>query len=162
MILYNNKEIDFNGCPGCAYAKGEFALDAGMVYENENFTLSQDWELPIKGFMFVSPKRHVETLSELTDEERYEMFTIVNTTVNYLRKNKVCDNYNYVIEEKPGRHLHVWIMPRYKWMEDVSKGIIKNIGDIFTFAKENFRNKENYQEIDNVSRTLRKEFECNK
>lgn len=43
MISYNNKEIVFNGCPGCAYGKHEFELDCGMAYENERFTMSQDW-----------------------------------------------------------------------------------------------------------------------
>ena len=50
MISYNNKEIIFKGCPGCAYGKHEFNLECGMAYENDRFTLSQDWELPIQGF----------------------------------------------------------------------------------------------------------------
>ena len=70
MINYANEEIKFSGCPGCAYAKHEFELPCGMAYENENFTLSQDWELPIDGFLIVSPKRHIEKFSELTNEER--------------------------------------------------------------------------------------------
>ena len=76
MISYNNKEIVFNGCPGCAYGRHEFHLDCGMSYENERFTLSQDWELPIQGFFIVSPKRHIEKLSELSNDERNEMFYI--------------------------------------------------------------------------------------
>ena len=60
MISYNNKEIIFKGCPGCAYGKHEFNLECGMAYENDRFTLSQDWELPIQGFFIVSPKRHIE------------------------------------------------------------------------------------------------------
>lgn len=42
MISYNNKEIIFKGCPGCAYGKHEFNLECGMAYENDRFTLSQD------------------------------------------------------------------------------------------------------------------------
>lgn len=33
------------------------------------YTLSQDWEIPIKGFFIASPKRHIEKLCELTDDE---------------------------------------------------------------------------------------------
>ena len=54
---------------GCAYANHVFALQCGMVYEDEMITISQDWELPINGFMVVCPKRHVEYLSELTEDE---------------------------------------------------------------------------------------------
>ena len=56
MKNYANEEISYNGCPGCAYAKHEFELPCGMAYENNNFTMSQDWELPIEGFYIVSPK----------------------------------------------------------------------------------------------------------
>ena len=53
MINYANKKVEFTGCPGCAYANHKFELPCGMAYENERFTLSQDWELPIEGFMVV-------------------------------------------------------------------------------------------------------------
>ena len=91
MISYNNKEIIFKGCPGCAYGKHEFNLECGMAYENDRFTLSQDWELPIQGFFIVSPKRHIEKLCELTKDERNEMFEIVDKTVKILRDNKICE-----------------------------------------------------------------------
>ena len=60
MINYMNELVEYTGCPACAYAKHEFELPCGMAHENDNFTLSQDWELPIEGFFVVSPKRHTE------------------------------------------------------------------------------------------------------
>ena len=44
MKNYANEMITFNGCPGCAYANHEFSLPCGMAYENDKWTLSQDWE----------------------------------------------------------------------------------------------------------------------
>lgn len=155
MLLYSNEEVKYEGCPGCAFAKHQFEIPCKMAYENDNFTLSQDWELPIPGFFVVSPKRHVEKLSELTDEERNEMFAIVNQTVSILREGNVCENFEYVFEEKPHRHLHVWIMPRHKWM---GKDIITNIGTIFDYAKKEFRNEETYQLIDEISGYVRKKI----
>ena len=72
MINYANEHVEYKGCPGCAYGKHEFTLPCGMAYENEKFTLSQDWELPIEGFLVVSPKRCVEKFADLTEEERIE------------------------------------------------------------------------------------------
>lgn len=161
MISYNNKEIVFNGCPGCAYGKHEFELDCGMAYENERFTMSQDWELPIKGFFIVSPKRHIEKLCELTEEERNEMFSIVDKTVNILRTNKICERFDYIFEERENRHLHVWILPRYDWMNEIGEDIIDNIGLIFKYAKENFRNIEVYEEINNITKIVKNEFKYN-
>lgn len=158
MISYNNKEIIFKGCPGCAYGKHEFNLECGMVYENERFTLSQDWEIPIKGFFIASPKRHIEKLCELTKDERNEMFEIVDKTVKILRDNKICERFDYIFEEKENRHLHVWILPRYNWMNKIVNDIIDNIGIILEYAKTNFRNDENYEEIKRISDIVKNNF----
>ncbi len=158
MISYNNKEIVFDGCPGCAYGKHEFTLDCGMAYENERFTLSQDWELPIQGFFVVCPKRHVEKFCELSDDERNEMFYIVDKTVRVLRNNNVCDRYDYIFEEKENRHLHVWIMPRHKWMNEIVDDIIDDIGEVFTYAKANLKNDDNFEEINRITDIVRNEF----
>ncbi len=159
MISYNNKEIVYKGCPGCAYGKHEFELDCGMAYENERFTMSQDWELPIKGFFIVSPKRHVEKLCELSEEERNEMFSIVNKTSSILREKNTCDSFEYVFEEKEKRHLHVWILPRYNWMNDICEDVIDNIGLIFEYAKNNFRDNNNYEEIKKITEVVKEEFD---
>lgn len=158
MISYNNKEIIFKGCPGCAYGKHEFNLECGMAYENDRFTLSQDWELPIQGFFIVSPKRHIEKLSELTTDERNEMFSIVDKTVKILRDNNICDRFDYIFEEKENRHLHVWILPRYNWMNEIVDDIIGNIRIIFDYAKENFRNDENYKKIKEITEIVKSNF----
>ena len=158
MISYNNKEIIFKGCPGCAYGKHEFNLECGMAYENDRFTLSQDWELPIQGFFIVSPKGHIEKLCELTKDERNEMFEIVDKTVKILRDNKICERFDYIFEEKENRHLHVWILPRYNWMNKIVNDIIDNIGIIFEYAKTNFRNDENYEEIKRISDIIKNNF----
>lgn len=69
MINYQNQKVEANGCLGCSYANHEFSLPCGMAYEDENFTLSQDWEVPIPGFLIISPKKHIETFMEMTKYE---------------------------------------------------------------------------------------------
>ena len=155
MINYANEEVKYTGCPGCAYVKHEFVLPCGMAYENEKFTLSQDWELPIEGFMIVSPKRCVEKLSDLTREERIEMFDITDKTIKILRENNICDRFEVIFEEKENRHLHVWIMPRHKWMAELVGDIIDNIGTILEYAKSNFRNEETYQRIKEITNIVK-------
>jgi diadenosine tetraphosphate (Ap4A) HIT family hydrolase len=156
MINYANKKVEFNGCPGCAYANHEFILPCGMAYENDKFTLSQDWELPIEGFFVVSPKRCVEKFADLTEEERVEIFDITHKTINILRENNICDRFNMVFEEKENRHFHIWIMPRHKWMTELVGDIIDHIGEIFEYAKENFRNEETYKRIEEITNIVRK------
>ncbi len=160
MINYANENVYFNGCPACAYANHEFKLPCGMAYENERFTLSQDWELPIQGFFVVSPKRCVEKFEQLNKEEKIEIFEIVDKTVKILRENNICDRFNIIFEEKENRHFHVWIMPRHKWMSDLVENIIDNIGMIFEYAKNNMRNDENFNVIKEITNLVRKNFEC--
>lgn len=160
MINYANENVYFNGCPACAYANHEFQLPCGMAYENERFTLSQDWELPIQGFFVVSPKRCVEKFEQLNKEEKIEIFDIVDKTVKILRENNICDRFNIIFEEKENRHFHIWIMPRHKWMSDLVGDIIDNIGIIFEYAKNNMRNDENYNVIKEITNLVKINFEC--
>lgn len=160
MINYANENVYFNGCPACAYANHEFQLPCGMAYENERFTLSQDWELPIQGFFVVSPKRCVEKFEQLNKEEKIEIFEIVDKTVKILRENNICDRFNIIFEEKENRHFHIWIMPRHKWMSDLVGDIIDNIGIIFEYAKNNMRNDENYNVIKEITNLVKINFEC--
>jgi diadenosine tetraphosphate (Ap4A) HIT family hydrolase len=161
MLNYVNEKIVADGCPGCAYARHEFSLPCGIAYENEKFILSQDWELPIVGFMVLSPKRHIDKLEELSSDERNEMFDLVNKTIIILRNNKICDRFDIIFEEKERKHFHIWIMPRHEWMSNLVDDIINNIGDVFEYAKNNYRNDEVFKEINNVTNILRKELvEC--
>ena len=158
MINYANEVVEFEGCPGCAYAKHEFVLPCGMAYENDKFTLSQDWELPIPGFFIVSPKRCVANFAEFTLEERAEMFEIVDKTIKILKENNVCNGFNVIFEEKQGRHFHIWIMPRHEWMSDLVGDIIDNIGEIFEYAKNNLRTTESFEKIKQLTDIVKMNF----
>ena len=158
MKLYTGKEIEFHGCPGCLYARHEFTLPCGFVYEDDLFTISQDWELPIPGFFVLSPKRCVEKLSDLTDKEREKMFLLLYTTMNVLRNANICERFNVIFEEKENRHFHIWIMPREEWMMDFGN-IMENIEKIFSYAKTNFRTEETFKKIEEITNIVKNKFE---
>ena len=158
MISYANEEIDFKGCPGCAYARHEFDLPCGIAYENKRFILTQDWELPIPGFLIISPKKHAEKLEELSLDEKNEMFKIADRTIKVLRKNNICERFNLVLEEKDGKHIHLWVMPRHDWMFTLCDGIINDIGKIREYAINNLRNEHIYKKINNITILVNNEF----
>lgn len=158
MRIYTGEEVTFTKCPACAYARHEFVLPCGVVYEDDLFMLSQDWELPIPGFLVLSPKRCVEKLSDLTDYEREEMFKIVDKTIKLLRNSKICDRFDVIFEEKIERHFHIWIMPREKWMTELVGDIIDHIGDIFSYAKSNNRTNDNLKKIKEVTDIIKNQF----
>lgn len=158
MISYDNKEIIYNGCPGCAYAKHEFDIQCGRAYENDRFILAQDWELPIPGFLIISPKKHAEKLEELSLDEKNEMFKIADKTISILRNNNICERFNLILEEKNGKHIHLWVMPRHDWMTKLCDGIINDIGIIKDYAINNLKNEDIYKMINNITMLLNNEF----
>ena len=158
MKSYDNKIIDVMNCPGCAYANHEFSLSCGMAYEDEDVTLSQDWELPIPGFFVISPNNHASKISEIDPEVLRKINEIVQETIKILENNNVCDGFNIISEEKNNRHYHIWIMPRHKWMTENYQNIMTNIGPIFEYAKTNLRNEETYESILNITNLVREEL----
>lgn len=158
MLDYANNEIIIDGCYGCAYAKHEFTLPCGLIYEDNILTISQDWELPINGFIVICPKRHVEFLHELTVEELNHLFEYTQKTEKFLKELNICEEFGIVISEKRGVHLHVWLSPKNKLANEKFKGGIAFIKDYFKYAKENLKTEENFSLIKNTTKKLRKKF----
>ena len=155
LISYSGEEIVFEGCPACDYSNHLFSLKSGIAYEDELFMLSQDWELPIPGFLVVSPKRHIEKFCELTSDEKIKIFEIVDKSINILRENNICDNFNVIFEEKPGIHFHIWVMPRHDWMNKEFGNPTKRIDDVFKYAKNNLRDCKNLEYINKITDIIR-------
>ena len=155
FISYSGEEIAFEGCPACEYKDHIFSSKCGMAYEDELFTLSQDWELPIPGFFVVSPKKHIEKFCELTSDEKIKIFEIVDKCMLILRENNICYNYNVIFEEKPGIHFHIWIMPRHDWMDKEFGNPTKRIADVFEYAKHNFRGPKDLEYINRINEIVR-------
>ena len=161
MLNYKNEIIEFTWCPWCAYAKHEFSLPCGLVYENDNFTVSQDREFPIIGFFIISPKKHIEKLNELSEQERNEMFSIINTVIKIEKDNNICKDFNVIFYEKDKIHFHVRIMPRHERMSKICNNITQNIGLIFDYAKKNFRTEYTYKEIKKAVNITKKNLNIN-
>ena len=151
MLSYDKKEIQFNGCPGCAYARREFSLSCGIAFETDLFTVSQDWELPIKGFMIISPKRHVNRLSELNKEEKKELFELIDKTIEVLTNNQIASTFVVTFEERENIHFHACILPRHNWMQQITNHIADNFTQIIDYAKQTFISQQDYEEIKQVS-----------
>ena len=162
MKDYANNEIKVNGCYGCAYANHEFSIPCGMVYENEYLTISQDWELPINGWIVLCPKHHVEKLEDLTDKERNVLFEHVNLTTKYLKELGVSEYFSVEMEERKNVHFHISVIPKHEWMKEVAGSWMDNIGAFTEYAKTNLRTKQNLQNIENTVKKLSNLFKENK
>jgi diadenosine tetraphosphate (Ap4A) HIT family hydrolase len=158
MIDYAGNEINHNGdCDACSYASHEFSLPCGAIYEDEICTVSQDWSLPIPNFIVVAPKRHLELLTDLTNEENEHIFGIVNKVILIMREKIGVNRINCLYKELENRHFHIWIWSRDGWKE---RGInpILDMRELMDYAKNNMRQDENFKEIERTVEIMRREL----
>ena len=154
--------IDFLGnrweynCMGCAITNKEISIPGGIIFEGKYTILGADPEIPIPGFMIVNSKRHINSVSKLSKEERYEIIDVISLAEKALRELSITEEVTLVQEEK-SKHLHIWIFPNYKWMtEKFGKGI-KYLRDISEHAKNNVKDKD-IKEIIEVIDKIREYF----
>ena len=53
-------------------------------------------------------------------------------------------------------------IPRYAWMNEICDRIIKNIGTILDYAKKNFRTRDVYEQINQITKIVKKNFASKK
>ena len=151
------KQISLNGCMGCEIVNENLKPFCGILYRNENFVITQDFELPINGFIIISTIRHISKFNELTENEQTDLTKLINKTLTILEENNIAEEYNIVLEEKDC-HFHVWLMPRHKWMNEKFSKIIKNIQPIMDYAKQNLRTEDNFNQIKQTCELLKREL----
>ena len=155
--------IDFLGnkwkynCMGCAMSNKEIEIPGGIIYDGKYCILSADPEIPIPGFLIITMKRHVNSFSELSKEERYEVVDIISTAEKSLRKLNITQEVTLVQKER-SKHLHIWIFPNHNWMaEKFGKGI-KYLRNISEYAQRNSNDtniKEVLDAIDKIKKYLK-------
>ena len=160
IINLLGEEKVVNDCLGCELANGMLDVFGGMLYQDEYFNISQDFELPIDGFIIIASNKHYEFINDITDSERFLLINLINKVTKLLRSYEVCSEFNIILEEKVGRHFHVWIMPRHKWMIEKFGNVLKNIQVIQDYAKENMRTEENILKIEDTCKKLK--YDLNK
>ena len=162
---FDGKIIDVGECIGCTKANSvnNINVNPGEIIKTKNFDISQDFELPINGFIVIGSKRHIISINEMTAEEKQELIVLIDVVIASLKKLNVCSQYDVVWEEKENSHFHVWLTPRHKYLlETMGTNIIKKIGDLFEYAKKNLRTDENIKSIYNTIEDLRTELKANK
>lgn len=155
--------IDFLGnewkydCMGCAISRGDIEIPGGVIYNGKFLTLGADPEIPIPGFLIISLKRHANSFSELSRDERIEIGDVIFTAEKALKELNITSEVTLVQEER-SKHFHIWIFPNYSWMtEKFGKGITY-LRDISSYAQQN-SNEGNVKKVLDVVSKVRKYFE---
>ena len=133
-------------CIGCSISTGEVIPPGGIIRETENFILHQDPEIPIKGFLIIASKKHIKSISQLSFEESQELFDLVYKARRALESIDDIKEVS-IIQEERSSHFHLWLLPRYQWMDDICINSLSTIREIMNYARENCKTTKYINEI---------------
>ena len=136
-------------CMGCAIVNHEIDVPGGFVYEDDKFTIQQDPAIPIDGFIIINLKKHLNSITLLSEVERNQMMNLMNKVVTYLKDLNIAKEVTIVQEERC-EHLHVWIFPYHSWMDSYFGRGVSYIRDIAHFAKENATKEDKLKILETV------------
>lgn len=145
-------------CIGCALQKGEFKGMTEKILETKSFSVEQDYETPIPGFIIISSKKHIKGIEDLSESERKEFIELLYKVRSALTKTLKVE-YVYIIQKEDTiiarSHFHIWLFPRYKWMEKFG-GKIASVTEIIGYARLNMKKEENMAEVKAAALKIKK------
>lgn len=116
-------------CPFCTKSEEEAFLSS------ENFIAIYNLAPVLPGHSLVIPKRHVESLFDLSDKETGELMILARKVAALLAKELNTDAFDWAVQEKEAAgqsvpHLHMHVVPRKigdlpnpgDWYQEIEKG----------------------------------------
>jgi len=129
------------------------------VCVSNHFDVHQDWENPIPGFFILASRdTSKKTITEFSDEELLEMMQILKKVREVMRQVLGIESIQIYQSEKTEHGFHIWIFPRYPWMERFGEKI-QSIRPIMEFAKETMMTDDILVETKEVAERARAALE---
>lgn len=122
-----------NDCIFCKIANGE--ISSNKIYEDDKLVIIMDANPQVDGHCLVIPKRHVEDIMELTNEELTYIFKVAkDMTIKLMNKLdskglSYCINYG---DSQKVKHFHLHLLPDYSLKEKSDR----SIEEIYKIIKE--------------------------
>ncbi len=158
--------IDYKGnvkkiaCLACARENGDISL--GDIVKSKYFDAHQDYEIPIPGFIIISSRRHFQSVDEFTDNEQRDFIKFLCRIRSAMRKVLGIKTVYLFQAEDTSHHFHVWLIPRYGWMEKKFGKSIESVRPIVVYSKNNLKTKPNLAKVDEATQKLKQFFSSNK
>ena len=147
-ILGNEISTD---CIGCSIVKGEIVPPGGILYDGKAIILAADPEIPIPGFLIITSKRHIQSFSELLEDERIEIGNTIAWAETAIKELNIAETVTLVQEDR-SKHFHIWIFPNQEWMKEKYGLGLQHLREINSYAREN----ATADDAENVIETIEK------
>lgn len=133
-------------CLSCAITSGLIEPDGGVILETAHFHAHQDVAYPIKGLVILASKRHIKALDELTTEEMIDYISTMKQIRSAQREVLGIDHVYYFYNEDTTHHFHIWMVPRYNWMNDFGRSV-ESLRPVLIHARNHMNDESNRLEI---------------
>ncbi|MDP2036881.1 MAG: diadenosine tetraphosphate hydrolase [Ignavibacteria bacterium] len=124
----------------------EYIFKDEIVYISDSFTIGQDWEYPIPAFFILAPNRKIRTIDEFTEEEASEYIFLVRKLRKGMKEILMIEDVYFFQNEDTKHDYHLWIFPRYDWMEPFGRGI-KSVKPILEYSIKEMMNENVFAEV---------------
>jgi diadenosine tetraphosphate (Ap4A) HIT family hydrolase len=117
------------------------------VIITDYFDAHQDWGVPIPGFFIIASRKGRISLDEFTDDEAADFFNLVRKLRKGMREILDIETV-YLFQDEGTQHklFHLWLFPRYDWMEKFGKKV-ESIRPIISYARESMNNEKTTKEV---------------
>jgi diadenosine tetraphosphate (Ap4A) HIT family hydrolase len=143
-------------CLGCSIAARVIEPPGGFIIETDGFILHQDPEIPIKAFLIIASKQHIQSVAQLKPHEAQELFDLVYKA--RLAMESIGIYEVTLIQEERSQHFHLWLLPRYEWMNHQFRNSLAIIREMFATIKEQHRTTEILGEILSTVELIKQNF----
>jgi len=116
------------------------------VIKTELFDVHQDWGIPIPGFFILASVRKIKSVVDFTNKEASEFVRLVCKLRQGMREALGIKDVYLFQNEDTKYDFHLWVFPRYQWMEQFGRKI-ESVRPIINYAKENMQNESIFAEV---------------
>lgn len=106
------------GCFVCSKHAGEIEMPGGVIFSDDlvfvsHGKLDDRTQRVYPGLFFIEPKRHVDGLADLTEDEAQRVGLVASWLARALRECAEATRVYSAVAGHHVAHLHMWIVPRY-------------------------------------------------
>jgi diadenosine tetraphosphate (Ap4A) HIT family hydrolase len=116
------------------------------ILVTENFTVGQDWEVPIDGFYILSPTRKISSIDQFTDAEAREYGLTIRRVREAMRTVLGIKDVYFFQNEDTSHGYHLWLFPRHGWMESFGRKI-ESVRSIMNYAERNMATPQQIEKV---------------
>ncbi|WP_281486484.1 HIT family protein [Lysinibacillus sphaericus] len=153
-IVLSSGENVYVDCLSCAIISGQIEPNGGVLIETDYFHAHQDIAYPIKGLVIVASKRHIHCLDELNNDEKLNYIHLLTKIRQAQREVLGIAYVYYFYNEDTTHHFHIWMVPRYEWMNAFGRSV-ESLRPVLLHARKNMNNEEHEKEVRDSIKLLR-------